>query len=162
MNKSEIIVHDWLSKKYPDATISYQIRASPDFILSNEETYEVKRGYLSKDGKIHIVITRYAQLTEIIEKYPKAILIVVVENKIVKQMLVKDLIGKKFIDGIVIHRYEPEDWIRIRCSEELRMDFKKAAVNFGGYKETIEAFLEVYKKKPALFKSKRRKMITYV
>jgi hypothetical protein len=41
--------------------------------------------------------------------------------------------------------------IRIRCSEETRLRFKRVAANFKTYEEAIIAFIELYESHPYLF-----------
>lgn len=45
--------------------------------------------------------------------------------------------------------------IQIRCSEELRVEFKKVAAEFGSYQDAIKAFIEAYKRNPNLFKYRK-------
>ena len=53
--------------------------------------------------------------------------------------------------------------IVIRCPEELLIEFKKVAADFGGYRKAIEEFIRVYEEHPRLFntKIKRRRRVEY-
>lgn len=45
--------------------------------------------------------------------------------------------------------------IRIRCSEELRVEFKKVVADFGSQKNAIKSFIEAYKRNPQSFKYRK-------
>ena len=45
--------------------------------------------------------------------------------------------------------------IRIRCTEEVRVEFKKVAADFGSYQHAIKSFIDAYKRNPNLFKYRK-------
>jgi len=84
MNKSEKTAHEWLKQKFPNFNITFNRSSSPDFVVSNGEAFEVKRAYLDKLGKKHIVESSTSQLSDIIRKYPNAKLLVVYDSEILE------------------------------------------------------------------------------
>ncbi len=121
LNKSERVSYKWIKENFPNHTIVFNRRKSPDFVLSNGTAFEVKRAYPDKSGGKHILQSSSSQFEDILAIYPDSYILVVSDDEVQKVSL-KDLVDKK-VENIIIYtpkqarknvtiRSDQDDWIQ--------------------------------------------------
>jgi hypothetical protein len=139
MTKSERVAYEWLVKAYGPG-VKYNYNKSPDFVLPDGSMFEAK--YLPPRSKI-LFFTRKQW-----EELPDNVVIIVVSDKPEPLCTIpfSELKEKRRAvcgDREVYAYVEPtQDVLRIRCSRETLVAFRRYAAEFRDYEEALISLLE--------------------